>query len=136
MLVLEDNPTDVFVIKEVLAICAPHLQIRVAVDGREALQYLQDLDQDESATCPALVLVDLNVPKVDGIEVLRRLRRGSRCKRTPVVVISSSTADKDRAAARRLGAEAYFQKPKDLMAYMELANVIKGVLQTPGEPGR
>jgi two-component system response regulator len=129
VLLLEDNPTDVFVIKEVVENCGLNLQLRIASDGREALEYLQDLDRDQASPGLALVLFDLNVPKVDGIEVLRQLRGGSRCKDTPVVVVTSSTTELDRAAAERLGAEAYFQKPKELTAYMELAQVIKRALR-------
>jgi CheY-like chemotaxis protein len=128
VLVLEDNPVDVFVIKEVLESCRLDLQLRIFSNGQDALRYLEDLDRDHSAPCPALVLLDLNVPKVDGIAVLERLRRTSRCSRTPVVVVTSSNAETDRAAALRFGVEAYFQKPKDLTAYMELAQVIKSVL--------
>lgn len=131
VLLLEDNPTDVFVIKEVLERCRLNLRLRVVDNGLDALQYLQDSDRDTSSPCPALVLLDLNVPKVHGFEVLRRLRGGSRCHRTPVVVVTSSTAESDRAAAQRLGAEAYFEKPKDLTAYMELERVIKRVLGVP-----
>lgn len=129
VVLLEDNPTDIFVIRKVLASCGLDLELRIFRDGQEALRYLQDLDRDPSSPCPALFLVDLNVPKVDGIDVLRQLRRGSRCQRTPVIVVTSSTAEPDRAAAQRSGADAYFQKPKDLTAYMELAEVIKRVLR-------
>jgi CheY-like chemotaxis protein len=132
VLLLEDNPTDVFVIREVIESCGLNLDLRIARDGREALQYLQDLGPDHSSPCPALVLLDLNVPKVDGIEFLRHLRE-SRCSHTPVVVVTSSTAGRDRHAAQQLGAEEYFQKPKDLTAYMELAKVIKRVLHPPEE---
>jgi CheY-like chemotaxis protein len=135
VLLVEDNPTDVFVIKEVLEGCGLNFRPRVVSDGRDALRYLEDLDRDHSSPPPALVLLDLNIPKVDGIEVLRQLRRAPRCKGTPVVVVTSSTADQDRAAAERLGAEAYFQKPKDLTAYMELGQVIKRVLHIPEEGG-
>jgi CheY-like chemotaxis protein len=72
--------------------------------------------------------LDLNLPKISGIEVLQQLRAGSPCRRTPVIVVTSSTAEGDRAAVQRLGAEAYFQKPKSLAAYMQLAGLIKRVL--------
>ncbi len=130
MLLVEDNPTDVFVIKEVIERCELNLNLHVATDGQDALQYLQRLATAEEAACPALVLLDLNIPKVDGIEVLRRLRSGSRCNRAPVIVVTSSTAETDRVAVQRLGAEAYFQKPKSLAAYMELANLIKQYVST------
>lgn len=130
MLLVEDNPTDVFVIREVIERCELNLNLHVATDGQDALQYLQSLATVEEAACPALVLLDLNIPKVDGIEVLRRLRSGSRCSRAPVIVVTSSTAETDRLAVQRLGAEAYFQKPKSLAAYMELGNLIKQYVST------
>ena len=127
-MLVEDNATDVFVIKEVLRRCALDLNLRVAGNGQDALLYLQDLDRNE--TSPSLVLLDLNIPKVAGIEVLRQLRGASRCKTTPVIVVTSSDAEADRRAARELGTDAYFLKPRDLAAYMELATVIQRVLDS------
>jgi CheY-like chemotaxis protein len=132
VLLVEDNPTDVFVIKGALESCDFSFQLRIAPDGRDAIQYLQDIERDPLASCPDLVLLDLNLPKVDGFEVLRQLRQVSRCSGTPVIVVTSSTAEADRTAAQRWGAEAYFQKPTSLAAYMGLADVIKRVLRLPG----
>jgi len=129
VLLVEDNPTDVFVIKEAIERSGLDLNLRVASNGQEALQYLQDLARAEKPSCPALVLLDLNLPKVGGIEVLRKLRNSSPCSRTPVIVVTSSTAEADRAAVRRLGAEAYFEKPTSLTAYMELAEIVKRILR-------
>ena len=116
-------------IKEVLRECAYDFNLRVARDGQDALQYLRELDRDPASKCPALVLLDLNLPKVPGIEVLRELRRTSHCKYVPVIVVTSSTAEADRAAVQHLGTEAYFEKPANLAAYMKLAHVIDGVLR-------
>jgi len=129
VLVVEDNPTDMFIMREVLERCG--LNLRIASNGQEALLFLQNLERDEKSPCPALVLLDLNLPKVAGIEVLRELRR-SRCSRTPVIIVTSSIAEADRVAAQRLDADAYFQKPKDLPEYMELAHVIKRILHMEG----
>jgi CheY-like chemotaxis protein len=134
VLLVEDNPTDVFVIKEVLDLCGPNLDVRLVTEGQAAMLYLQELARDEKAPCPALVLLDLNLPKVTGIEVLRALRSSSRCSRIPVIVVTSSSAEPDRVAAQQLGAEGYFQKPTELTAYMELAELIKRVLGTKEEP--
>ena len=134
VLLVEDNPTDVFVIKEVLESCSIKLHLRIAKDGQEALQYLQELDRNENARCPALVLLDLNVPRVAGIEVLRKLRNVPRCKRTPVVIVTSSVAGSDRIAAQELGAEAYFQKPTELTAYMELGPLVERILNRTEKP--
>jgi CheY-like chemotaxis protein len=132
VLLVEDSPTDVFVIKEVLGGCAVNFRVDVAQDGQEALRYLQD---PTSGSCPALVLLDLNIPRVDGLEVLRQLRAGSRCWRTPVIVVSSSRADQDRSMAEQLGANAYFQKPSDLESYRELGRVVEHVLGRAGVDG-
>ena len=129
VLILEDNPRDVFVIRYVLDSCGLDLDIRTVDDGAEALRYLREVDRDLSLPCPALILLDLNIPKVDGFEVLRFLREESRCDQTLVVVVTSSGTVPDRATADFLGVEGYFQKPTDLTAFMELAEVIKRVLQ-------
>ena len=129
ILVVEDSPTDIFVINEVIQKAGVNLSVRVAKDGQEALLYLAKLSE-KAGCCPALVLLDLNLPKISGIEVLERIRGGSRCNQTPVIIVTSSSAEADRAAAQRLGAEGYFQKPNDLDAYMELAQMIRRVLKS------
>ena len=126
VLLVEDNGTDVFVIRRVLQECGLDGNVRVATDGQEALHYLESLDEDGSPA-PALVLLDLNVPKIPGLDVLRHMRTG-KCRDTPVIIVTSSVSEGDRFAAKSLGVEAYFQKPNDLSAYMELASVIKRIL--------
>jgi two-component system, chemotaxis family, response regulator Rcp1 len=129
VLLVEDNPTDIFVISKILAESGLDLKIQVAKDGQEALQYFESLAGDESGACPSLVLLDLNLPKVDGFEVLRQLRRDSRCDRMPVVIVTSSSAQEDRDTARQLRADAYFRKPADLSAYMELGRLVRSILR-------
>ncbi len=133
MLLVEDNSTDVFVISEAINASGLDLDLRLARDGQDALRYLQNVTGSAETPCPALVLLDLNLPKVSGIEVLRHLRNDSRCDRTPVIVITSSNVEADRAAVQHLGAEGYFRKPRSLDAYMELARLMKQVLQPAGE---
>jgi CheY-like chemotaxis protein len=127
ILLIEDNPTDVFVIREVLKTSGLPVQLQTAENGQEALRLLEETG-DEEFRCPSLVLLDLNLPKISGLEVLLRLRSGERCRETPVIVVTSSSAEEDRVGAERLGANAYFQKPADLKSYHELAAVIKKVL--------
>ena len=127
VLLVEDNPTDLYVLRLVVERCQLGLDLHIARDGEHALVYLQDLAQQKSA-CPALVLLDLNVPKVSGIEVLRQLRQASPCNRVPVIVVTSSNEALDRAETQRLGANAFFQKPADLAAYMQLVPLVKSVL--------
>jgi len=130
VLLVEDNPTDVFVIKEAIARSGLKFNFLIAKNGQEALLYLKDLAISENPAGPALVLLDLNLPKVGGIEVLQHLRGSSLYARTPVIVVTSSTAEADRAAVRNLGAEAYFLKSTSLSAYLELGEVVKGILQS------
>jgi CheY-like chemotaxis protein len=129
VLLVEDNQTDVFVIRRVLQECGLGQHVRVATDGQEAVLYLQSIAEGRSSPSPGLVLLDLNVPKVSGIDVLRRLRAGPRWRSTPVIVVTSSVSEQDRKAVENLGAAAYFQKPNDLSAYMQLAQVIKRILR-------
>jgi CheY-like chemotaxis protein len=127
VLLVEDNPIDAYVIKEVLAGCGLDLELRVAANGYDALLYLAGIGKNEEAPCPALVLLDLNLPKIDGMEVLRTIRMESRCQHIPVIVVSSSISEEDRRAAQRLGATAYFNKPSDLSHYKRLADIIGGI---------
>jgi two-component system, chemotaxis family, response regulator Rcp1 len=135
VLLVEDNPTDVYVIREVLGQCGLKFRLSIAMDGPDALRLLREVEEDDSAPCPGLVLLDLNVPKISGVEILRQIRSSRRCKRIPVVVVTSSGALSDRATAQSLGADGYFQKPTSLESYMQLADVIRQVLP-PAEGSR
>ncbi len=128
MLLVEDNPTDIFVIREVVEACRLGLRLEVARSGQEAIAYLQKLAGAEELPCPELVLLDLNLPEASGYEVLRHLRKDSRCKRTPVIVVSCSTAEAGRNAVELLGVQAYFQKPSMLSSYMRLEQLMKRYL--------
>jgi CheY-like chemotaxis protein len=128
VLLVEDNPTDVFVIREVLHTTGLDLRIRVMGNGQEALLYFENISRDEKASCPSLVLLDLNLPRVTGIEVLKALRSNAKCRFTPVIIVTSSTAEEDRVATGKLGVEGYFEKPGDLAPYRELALLVKRVV--------
>ncbi len=134
VLLVEDNPTDVFIIKEVVESCGLNLSVHTARDGLDALVYLRELARDEKSVSPVLVLLDLNLPRVAGIDVLRELRDSPRWKAMPVIIVTSSLAEEDCDAARSLGAQAYFQKPIELAAYMQLAEVIKRVFRAAERP--
>ena len=128
MLLVEDNELDVFLIRDVIDRCNLNVQLGVVNDGESATDYLHSIAGDNATPCPDLILLDLNIPKISGMEVLTLLRAGMRCTHTPVIVVSSSDAPSDREAAQRLGVAAYFRKPTDLTAYLQLCDVIKRVL--------
>jgi len=97
-------------------------------DGEQAVQFIAGIDADPNARCPQLFLLDLNLPKMSGIEVLAYIRRSNRCALSPVLIITSSDAPNDRAQSTALGATAYFRKPTGYEAYMRLGEVILQLL--------
>ena len=127
ILLAEDNPADVMLVEVALKEHAIDCELLVMRDGEEALRFFRQLDADPNAPAPDLVLLDLHLPKHDGEEVIRGLRRSACCAETPVVVMSSSDSPKDRADAARHSAR-YFRKPAGLEAFMELGAVVKQVL--------
>ncbi len=118
------------VVREVLKECGFEFRLHIAANVADALKFLQNASGNEAAPCPGLVLLDLNLPGIFGIEVLKEIRSGARCNRIPVIVVTSSGSEEDRGAARKWGADAYFKKPTSLAAYLELAQVIHRVLRT------
>jgi CheY-like chemotaxis protein len=124
VLLVEDNPTDLYVIREVVERSGLSVDLVIARDGQQALTYFSELDQ-EGGGCPDLVLLDLNLPKLSGIDVLRELRNQRRCGQVPVIVVTSSVNEKDRTATRDLGVDGYFHKPTDLDSYSILGELIK-----------
>lgn len=122
ILLVEDNPDDVFLTKR--AFEKSHLlnEIIVARDGVEAIDYLFGTgayaDRDMSIM-PVLILLDLNLPKIDGIEVLRRIRADERTKLIPVVVLTTSKEQKDMIESYSLGANSYIRKPVDFNEFIE-----------------
>lgn len=123
---VEDNATDAFVLQEVITEMGLDAEVEIVMNGDEALRYI-----DRAGDCPALILLDLNLPKVSGFEVLKRLRASDKCGRTPVIVVSSSAAKSDKDASKELGANAYFQKPITLSEFLNLRPVIEKVLADP-----
>jgi CheY-like chemotaxis protein len=128
ILLIEDNPADVFLVEEAIKTEELSYRLTHAADGERAIALVRQLEEDESLPCPALLLLDLNLPRKSGDEVLERLRASERCKNIPVIVLTSSDSAADREKARRLGANAYFRKPSDLDEFLRLGAVIKQVL--------
>ncbi len=100
-------------------------------DGEEALTWLARLDAQPGTHTPALILLDLNLPKRTGMEVLRALRERERWQEVPVMVVSSSDNDADRREVAKLGATAYFRKPSDLDEFLQLGNAVGQLLGQP-----
>ena len=120
ILLVEDNEDDVELTLRAFARSEVHHEIDVVRDGAAALDYL--LDRSSGANTPEIVLLDLNLPRLDGFEVLRRLRADARTRRLPVVVLTSSDEEQDLAACYDLGANSFVRKPVDFARFVEAAH--------------
>lgn len=127
VLVIEDNPADVALVRESLDEHKLRCELTVISDGEKALSYFEQMDARKTG-CPSLVLLDLNLPKRNGLEVLTRLRASGYCPNTPVVVLSSSDAFEDKSAAFRLGARLYIRKPTSLEDFLQIGGLLKDIL--------
>ena len=131
ILIVEDSHTDVFLIRDALKSAQVVANVHVVRDGYAATNFFDAADADPNAPCPALVLLDLNLPKKTGAEVLKHLRESRRCQAAQVLIISSSDSVRDRASVEHLGAAGYFKKPTEYEAFMKLGPVVKALLDKP-----
>lgn len=121
ILLVEDNHADVVIIREALKQSGIAFDLRVAGDGESAMEEIE-------RNPPDLMLLDLNLPKISGLEILERVRRDGPLQRLAVIVVTSSDSPRDLAAIEALGADAYFRKPTALAEYMKLGAVIRRML--------
>lgn len=124
ILLVEDNPDDAELTIRAFERSRIGNEVVVASDGEEALEYLfasgkyQDRDADAN---PTVVLLDLKLPKLTGLEVLKRMRADERTRRMPVVVLTSSNEERDIIASYDLGANSFVRKPVDFAQFLEAA---------------
>ncbi len=122
ILLVEDNPDDVELTLRSLKQNNITNEVVVAHDGAEALEYLFATGayaSRDTSIMPTVILLDLKLPKVDGLEVLRRLRADERTKLLPVVIVTSSKEEKDLINGYKLGANSYVRKPVDFVQFSE-----------------
>lgn len=121
ILLVEDNPNDVELTLDALSEYNLANEVEVARDGEEALDYLYTRGKfsGRSGNNPAVILLDLKLPKIDGLEVLRRIRADDGLKLIPVVILTSSLEEKDRIEGYRLGVNAYVVKPIDFHEFVK-----------------
>ncbi|HLA34547.1 MAG TPA: response regulator [Rhodocyclaceae bacterium] len=123
ILLIEDNPSDIGFTQRAFKKSAISNKIVVAEDGQEALDYLFSTgahSRRDIAETPILILLDLKLPRIDGLEVLRRIRADSRTRRIPVVILTSSSEEEDIAAGYDLGTNSYIRKPVDFQRFAEV----------------
>jgi CheY-like chemotaxis protein len=123
IMLVEDNPMDLDLTLRAFSKKRFGNNILVARDGEEALAFLARWETGEPV--PAVILLDINMPKVSGLEVLRRLKSHERFRRIPVVMLTSSREDRDLKAAYDLGVNSYIEKPVSFSKFMEVADHIE-----------
>ena len=123
ILLVEDNPKDVELTLHAFKRANLANPVLVAHDGAEALSAIFGPDGD-SIRLPRLILLDLKMPKISGMEVLRRIKGDARTRNIPVVVLTSSTQEQDMEECYRLGVNSYLQKPVDFNEFVERAKAI------------
>jgi len=107
------------------------VDIHIVSDGEKAIDFISRAESEPDAPCPHLLLLDLNLPRRDGFEVLRRLRESAVCKNIPVMIITSSDSAVDRGLAADLGA-GYFQKTPDYEEFMKVGAALRQLLTDNG----
>jgi CheY-like chemotaxis protein len=126
ILLAEDNTGDIFLVRRALLRSQVECDLITVEDGEAAMRFLDNSEVQQDR--PDLILLDLNLPRRSGHQILHRLKNSPYCQNIPVIILTSSDSPGDRAQAQRLGAAYYFCKPTDLSGFMKLGNVVKDVM--------
>jgi DNA-binding response OmpR family regulator len=128
ILIAEDCKSDVFLIQRALKKAGIEALIHVADDGEKVLRFFEQADADATASCPDLILLDINLPRYKGGDILRKLRASSHCKDALVLIVTSSDSSRDREEMDALGANGYFRKPSEVSQFMALGQMVRDLL--------
>jgi chemotaxis family two-component system response regulator Rcp1 len=124
ILLVEDNPGDVELTEDALRRSKVATKVSVVTDGEDAMDYLRQQSAYQEETMPDLVLLDLNLPRKDGMEVLREMKDDPNLRHIPVVVLTTSEAERDILASYELGANCFISKPVDLTEFRKVVESI------------
>lgn len=122
--------------REAIASAGIDANIDVVQDGHSATQRIDGADANEQIPCPDLILLDMNLPKKSGDEVLHHLRASVRCRNTRVLIVSSSDAPRDRAAVETFAVSGYFKKPSNYVEFMKLGPMVRELLESGTLPDK
>jgi chemotaxis family two-component system response regulator Rcp1 len=120
VLLVEDSPADARLTREALAESLQEARLTVVSDGSEALRYLRRQEPYRHAPRPDLILLDLNMPRMDGYQVLAQIKADADLRRIPVIMLSTSLSDNDVLRCYNLHANSYIAKPADLEQFLEV----------------
>lgn len=119
ILLIEDNPDDEALTLRAIARNGIVNPVVVARDGVEAIEHLFPRDETRRQPLPAIILLDLKLPRIDGLEVLRRIRADAHTALLPVIILTTSSEPRDISQAYQLGANSYIRKPVDYQAFVQ-----------------
>lgn len=128
-LLAEDNHADALLIEEAIEAQELPIELHRVSDGQKAFDFIKRAEEDPNAPCPELLLLDLNLPKRSGREVLERVRGSQKCQNIPVLVITSSDSPKERAETAQLGISGYFRKQPSYQEFLKVGTVLKEILR-------
>jgi CheY-like chemotaxis protein len=135
-LLVEDSPGDVRLTREALKDAKMHISLKVVSDGAEAMTYLRREKNYAEAPRPDLILLDLNLPKMDGRDVLKEIKESDALKSIPVVILTTSASPVDVERSYKLHANCYITKPVDLKGFIKVVQSIDNfwltVVKLPG----
>ena len=124
ILVIEDNPGDVFLLRHALEAVGEHFELKVLADGEEALKFVQEHRLGLPPPDPCVIVLDLHLPKYDGMVVLRAIKRAPALEHIDVLVLSGLVSDKEMQELLTLGIQSHSRKPSTLAEFQALAEEI------------
>jgi len=128
VLVVEDNQADVFLVEQAVRFRKLPVRLLMLDNGEDALRYFADAEADPATPCPDAILLDLNLPRRSGREVLEQVKSTVRCRHVPVIILTSSNSPEDRRETAALGATRYFRKPTSYQEFLKIGEVLEEVL--------
>jgi len=131
IILVEDAEPDVLLVREALEQSGLDFDLKVFDDGEQGVDFIESMDRDATLDRPHLFLLDLNLPKKTGGQILERVRKSPTCGEVPVVILTSSDSHKDKAQAANLHATGYFPKPSRLDEFMRLGPYVRDLLTNP-----
>jgi DNA-binding response OmpR family regulator len=127
ILLVEDNPADATLVREALEHHNVSCEVVLVTNGETAIEFLKEIEE-QNLPCPDLVILDLNLPRRSGADVLKRMRASVKCGRMTVAVLTSSDSQRDKDETASLGASRYIRKPSRLAEFIKLGGVFREML--------
>ncbi len=124
VLLIEDNGGDIKLIEEAIIDGDLAINLRVIKDGGEALTYMENAIEQMEGSWPSIIIMDLNLPKVSGLQLLRKFKSSEDFRQIPIIILTTSNLNTDIKNCYKLGANAYINKPLDVFVFFEIIQLI------------